>query len=247
MKIGVVPYINALPLCFHLPYPVSYGTPVELASLMERGELDVALIPSFAFLENPTYIPHYEAGIIQSQGPVKSVMLYYRQECKKPQNITSIKYSSQSVTSVNLFRVLYSLYWGLDLKKLVQNSSDPDAELLIGDEALFFSKKGFKNCDLGRLWDQWTGLPFVYALWVSRQALPQSVIDQFVAAKNKGLENIEAIIKKNQDLPGRILKSYLTKNIQYNFSPASLDGLEMFRNSCYQLRLLESKRDVQAA
>ena len=234
IKIGAVPYLNALPLCRYLPGPVRFETPAVLEKLMAEGALDVALLPVFAFLGNPGYIPHYEGGIIGSNGPVESVTLFFRSGITGPENIRSISLTSDSVTSVALLKVLFGLKWKVPFPSITHQS--PDAFLKIGDAALFFDEPGWNAVDLGKEWTDWTSLPFVYALWVSSHSL--EIEPMLAKAKKTGLEKMEEIIASCRDLPTERLRTYLTKSIQYEITPEAMLGLELFKKYCVQLGLL---------
>lgn len=250
LRIGVVPYLNALPLCRYLANPVQFGTPRELHRQMKEGKLDVALLPVFSFFQNPNFLPFYEAGAIQSDGPVMSVALFYREKLEKPDSgkptfIRSINYSEESMTSIALFKVIYSQFWRMNLKTLIETKTDADARLLIGDAALFFNEPGYKRIDLGEEWKKRMGLPFVYAIWVSREPLDKETIKMFIDAKKEGLRRIDEIvdeIDEIKDFPKKQVLSYLTKSIQYEINIKSLEGLKKFQDYCYQIGLLEKKR-----
>ena len=243
-RIGVVPYLNALPLCRYLPVKVRFETPRELHRLMVAGELDVALLPVFSFFQNPDFLPLYEAGAIGSDGPVESVALFYSEKLEKPTFIRSINYSEESMTSISLFKVIYSQFWRMDLNRLNEKKEEADARLLIGDKALFFNEPGFKCVDLGEEWKKQTSLPFVYAIWVSREALPAETIKMLVQAKKEGLSRIDEIVEETRDLPKGHLHTYLTKSIQYEINIKSLEGLKKFQDHCFNIGLLEGKRKL---
>lgn len=243
MKIGAVSYLNALPLCRYLPYSIRYEKPAVLESLMQSKELDVALLPAFSFLRS-SYHPIFEGGFIQSQGPVESVLLFYKESLSHPREIRSIRFTQASRTSVNLFKVLYSYCWEKDLKQLPEVQDDPDAVLEIGDQALFFDRRGYKVCDLGETWTSWTQLPFVYAFWVSQQKLPEEVIAKFRQAKEEGLRRMDDIVNEVKEWEPQALRHYLTKSLQYEMLPHSLDGLRLYQDYCFRLGLIPNKRSI---
>lgn len=235
MRIGVVPYLNALPLCRYLKRPVIFGTPIELTDRMERGELDIALLPSFAFFSLKNTTPIYEAGLIQSCGPVESVTLFLRRGIENMSGIKTIKYSNESVSSNILFKVLLKFLIRRDLSALREVTENPDGKLLIGDKALFEENRGGKKVDLGELWTDWTGLPFVYAMWVANRSVPKEIVNDLIAAKKEGLSRIDEIVASCRDLPPARLKNYLTQSIRYDMRSDSLRGLAAFQD--YALRL----------
>lgn len=244
MKIGVVPYVNALPLYRYLPYPVTYGTPVELTGQMEAGELDIALLPTFAYFQNSSFHPLFEGGVIQSKGPVESVALFYSKNRENPLWIRSINYSEESITSIALFKVIYSLFWKQNLNRLETSQDKPDGQLMIGDKALFYENPDMKKLDLGEEWTKQTGLPFVYAFWVSRENLPQEVVDTFVQSKKEGLIRLEEIVRSINDYPQDRIRDYLIKNIHYEMTLPALEGLKKFQDCCLELGLLKERRPL---
>ncbi len=244
LRIGVVPYLNALPLYRYLPLSVRFETPRELDRLMVAGELDIALLPVFSFFKNPNFIPLFEAGAIGSDGPVESVALFYPEKLEKPTSIRSINYSEESMTSVSLFKVIYSQFWKMNLKTLIETKENADARLVIGDKALFFNESGYNRVDLGEEWKKQTGLPFVYAIWVSREPLDKESINMLVQAKKEGLKRIDEIVEGIKDWPKEKVYAYLTKSIQYEINIKSLEGLKKFQDACFQIGLLEKKRQL---
>lgn len=244
MRIGVVPYLNALPLCRYLKRPVIFGTPVELARQMEKGDLDIALLPSFAFLASKTTIPLYDAGLIQSFGAVSSVSLFLKPGIENLSRITSINYSGESITSNILFKVINKFLLGRNTSDVREVKEDPDGKLVIGDKALFHENGGGKRVDLGELWTDWTSLPFIYALWVARRPVPKELVDELVEAKKEGLSRIDEIVSSIRDLPAPRLKTYLSQNIRYEMRSDSLRGLASFQNYALRMGLLSEARPL---
>ena len=74
IKVGAVSYLNTKPLVYRLdeiaPYvDISYDLPSRLADQLASGELDVALIPSVEYFQDPSYEIVSNAGI-GCPGPV---------------------------------------------------------------------------------------------------------------------------------------------------------------------------------
>lgn len=245
MRIGVVPYINALPLCRYLPLPVTFANPRELDSAMKKGELDIALLPIASYLTSD-YHALFHAGVIQSQGAVQSVCLFL-QKGKSIRDIIRIKFSKESVTSILLFKVLYHYKWGLDLEDLKAVESGEDACLEIGDRALFFDAFQYDMLDLGAEWQEWTNLPFVYASWVARNAVDEEIIQTLIRARKEGIKNITTIASQIHDLPEKKLIDYLTHSIGYTATPKSLEGIRKFQDYCVELGLINKKREIENA
>jgi chorismate dehydratase len=86
----------------------------------------------------------------------------------------------ETSTSIELLKVLLAHKYGvtarLERMHPIFQASDAahfDAVLVIGDEALIRAKAGLANFryvfDLGKEWNDWTGLPFVFAVWALRK------------------------------------------------------------------------------
>lgn len=241
-KLGMVPYINALPLWKYLTHPVHLAHPSELKRLILNRALDYALLPVLAYLNNPELEIIPEAGVISSNGPVQSVGIYYDPKLNSPRDIESLKLTPDSVTSVGLTKVILTQKWNRDWQELTINPSyQPQAYLEIGDKALFFEQKSeFKFCDLGEEWTQWTQLPFVYAVWVKRKGVSTEMESDLIRSKQQGLDKIEEIISEIHDYPRNVVHPYLTKSIQYEMTPQALKGLELFREKAFKGGLISS-------
>ncbi|HMJ48426.1 MAG TPA: MqnA/MqnD/SBP family protein, partial [Ferruginibacter sp.] len=68
--------------------------------------------------------------------------------------------------------------------------------------------------DLGLAWKEMTGLPFVFAAWVSNKELPATFIEGFNAANAYGLNNLDAVITQNTTAVFD-LKSYYTEFVKF--------------------------------
>lgn len=244
MRIGAVPYLNALPLTRFISHPITYGVPAVLEAQMKAGEIDVALLPIFSFL-NSNYHSLLRCGVIQSNGPVESVLLFHRKEIAHPGQIKTIQITPESRTSIALFKAIYSLHWGLKWEALQLTDDSPDAILEIGDKALAFDDPRYVSMDLGKLWQDWTGLPFVFAGWVSRGPEGEAFAPVLLEARRQGLARIDEIVQSTRDFPEARLRHYLTTSIQYEMVPASLDGIRKYQDCCFELGLIREKRSIR--
>ncbi|MFO1041345.1 MAG: menaquinone biosynthesis protein [Planctomycetaceae bacterium] len=180
LKIGAVNYLNSKPLIEGLEELVNpWGDlrldyPSRLADDLAAGRLDVALIPSIEYFRGQNYEVISDA-CVAAHGPVLSVKLYSRVPWG---DIRSLALDEGSRTSATLVRVLLAERHGVfpKLRPLPLDhrteETDADAILLIGDRAISPPAEKFRGTwDLGEEWFQWTGLPFVFAMWVSRQGV----------------------------------------------------------------------------
>jgi chorismate dehydratase len=247
LRIGAVNYLNSKPLIEGLPAFLSdhaelrLDYPSRLADELSAGRLDVALIPSIEYFRGV----HYEVisdACVAAHGPVLSVKLYSRVPWG---NVRSLALDEGSRTSATLARVLLAERHGvfprlqpLPLNQRTQDSN-ADAILLIGDRAISAPDEKFlKTWDLGEEWFQWTGLPFVFAMWVATTASSESASDRLSAvedalsqARDLGIEHLNDIARREAPLLGLSLPttiSYLSENLQYHLGSAERSGLKLF-------------------
>src|SRR5882757_7905227 len=76
-RVGSVRYLNAVPLTRGLEDEVIFATPSELAKMLQRDELDAALVSVTEVLFNNRY-DVLDSIAIASLGEVKSVLLAHR-------------------------------------------------------------------------------------------------------------------------------------------------------------------------
>jgi len=152
-RVGSVLYLNAVPLTRGLEEQVIFVTPSKLAELLQRDELDAALVSVTEVLFNDRY-DILDGIAVASLGEVKSVFLAHRRPIE---DVTEIFCDTASLTSVNLLRVLLAER-GLrpEFKPLpgYEPAAMPDYALLIGDPALDFLRAPPEHeiWDLGAAW-----------------------------------------------------------------------------------------------
>jgi chorismate dehydratase len=232
VKIGSVPFLNALPLHLALGEPVMLHPPVVLAKKLAQGEVDAALVPVVECLRNAGSGYVLVDGVaIASRGPVESVILALAEE-NAP--IRSVALDRTSVTSAALTRVLLEKYRGLRPEYRAEGQP-ADAQLWIGDRALEFrrSRPDAAMWDLGGVWQQATGLPFVYALWAVRSEAATTALAQALReAKEKGLRRRGEIAANAAEL------RYLTESIRYDLGKGEKEGLLRFARDLVELGIL---------
>ncbi len=152
-----------------------------------------------------------------------------------------LKLSPASASSVSLAKIFYTLWFGPDVTKsileykITDSSIKRPVELLIGDEALMRRHSFHRILDLGALWKEMTGLPFVFAVWQSRGAClngwRRKILEIGERAHSKMkvdpsyfLPDMEPLDDTNKKIP---LASYW-KIINYRIGPRELKGLLLF-------------------
>lgn len=255
IRVGAVNYLNTRPLIYDLEQiapqiELSLDLPSRLATQLEAGLLDVALIPSFAFFHHPEYQIISDA-CIGCRGPVFSVKLFSRVPAAQ---IRTLALDEGSRTSAALVQILLKEKYGvapqlesLPIGSTVQESQ-ADAVLLIGDRAMHAPHGPFAEVwDLGDQWCRWTELPFVFAMWVTRNDLPAEswkyVEAALSAARDQGVEHLEEIAEREAAAlaltPGECL-TYLRDNLHFYLGPREQQGLQLFYERSVSLGLAPS-------
>jgi len=240
VRIGAVAYLNTKPLIHDLAElapeaELVLDVPSHLANLLEQGRLDVALIPVIEYFRGGTYgiIP----GIaIASDGPVLSVTLFSRVPWTQ---IRRVALDAGSRTSAALTQILLRNRHGVTPEvvplpmDVAAEAADADAVLLIGDRAMHACLPGFAHAfDLGQEWHDWTGLPFVYAVWAVREGADLGAVETALhEAKRRGCASIGLIAHREAPrlgLDGGFCRRYLTNSIRFDLGPRELAGLRHF-------------------
>ncbi|MFQ5896182.1 MAG: menaquinone biosynthetic enzyme MqnA/MqnD family protein [Nitrospinota bacterium] len=237
LRLGTVPFLNAEPLTRELAslngsISLTLGTPAELARALEAGALDGALVSSYAYFTGRGYRLVPGVGIV-SRGRVESIRLYL----KKPlPEVRSVALDAGSLSAAHLARLLLEGRWGLrprcrPLEPGASGREVPeDAFLLIGDPALCERGEGLEAIDLGSEWGAWTGLPFVYALWVFREG-GEGVVEaarSLLEAKRLGVAQLPEIAREGALRLGvgeALCRDYLLNCIHYDVGEEEVKGL----------------------
>jgi chorismate dehydratase len=240
IKVGAVSYLNTKPLLYGITrHPIMNDMelvleyPAKLARMLMDDEIDVGLIPVGILpgLKNRIINGNYCIGCT---GPVASVCLFSEVPME---DIKTVYLDYQSRTSVLLAQILLKEYWKKDVQIVKASSEDYRSQLqgttagvVIGDRALQQRKESTYAYDLGEAWIAHTGLPFVFAAWISTKPLPEDFLKAFDEANASGLRHIEEVIAENP-YPHYDLHQYFTKNIDYVLDEQKRKGLERFLES----------------
>ena len=237
IKVGIVNYLNTKPLLYGLQrssiaeqIQLIEDHPARLADLLLNNEIDLGLIPVAILPELKEYhlVGDYCIG---TEGEVASVCLF----SEVPMNeIKKVYLDYQSRSSVALLKWLMKEYWGINPELIYAKDENyrkqikgTTAGLVIGDRAFEQRKISTFIYDLGMEWRSITGLPFVFAAWVSNKQLSPVFIDEFNKANAIGLQHIDEIVSANSfDLYD--LKKYYSLHISYKFDERKRRGMELF-------------------
>lgn len=245
LRVGAVKYLNALPLTSHAPVAIRLDHPSALCADLARGELDVALVSSFEYLRNPVY--HVVDNVaIGSRGPVYSVILAYWGELEQ---VKEVELDPASQTSGKLLRCLFAEAGFTPEVTAKSGRFDLEvpgpgrAKLLIGDQAIRFRAQPAPGCrilDLGELWQQTTGLPFVYALWLIRPEVENKteIADQLRRVRDQNMRKLRELAEAQTQVAPDFCFEYLSRYLRYGFGKSERRGFAMFRSLCEKHGLL---------
>jgi chorismate dehydratase len=221
------------------------GTPSELNDLLAAGELDVSVVSVIEYARNAKDYYLLPDLAISSDGPVRSVALFSRRPANQLDGGT-ILVSASSRTSVELLRLICQDVWKVRAKFVearaesqdldALNSLPHDAVLVIGDPALILQARNAYpyRYDLGEVWKNWTGLPFVFAVWAARRGGPgqrvREIHQALLQSKEWGLANLRVLAKQASDHTGIPVKGCLDylSGLDYALSYRHLEGLTSF-------------------
>lgn len=237
IRVGSVNYLNTKPLEYGLKKPpiierikLIEDYPARLADMLIQNKIDVGLVPVAAIPALPEYhiVGDYCIG---ADGEVASVCLFSEVPVEK---IEKIYLDYQSRTSVALLKWLIKKSWNhqpefMEAKdeQYINEIKGATAGLVIGNRALVQRKISPYIYDLGLAWKKVTGLPFVFAAWVSMKKLPGDFISLFNNANALGLEHLDEIVAAT---PFDIydLKEYYTNHISYVLDENKRKAMQKF-------------------
>lgn len=282
LRLGAVNYLNTKPLVHGLDedtpggpvcgaseqiaesqtgpaadFRLSFDFPSRLADDLAAARLDVALIPSIEFFQNPSYSVVSDA-CIACRGPVLSVKLFSRVPLD---SIRSVALDEGSRTSVALVRILLKERFDLEptLEPLPIGATladtAADAVLLIGDRAIHSPPGRYAAVwDLGDQWQRWSGLPFVFAMWVARAGVDAAQLadlsNRLTAARDLGVAHLEDIAEREAPLLGLTIPqcvSYLRDNLHFTLGPCERRGLVLFHRLAAELGLAPADSNLDFA
>ena len=259
-RIAASSYLNTAPLIWSFIHGSQRDSvelftdkaPARCAEMLASGEVDAALVPVIEYQRTPDILIAPDV-CVGSRSAVRSVVLVTKLNNLK--KVKRVALDDSSRTSVALVKIIFREFlrfepkWQAsrpDLKSMLQHS---DAALIIGDPAMRIPRDQFRVFDLATLWHEFTGLGFVFAMWMARKDCVEKIraID-FAGARDEGLANIQQIASSysNQiDLSEDEIRNYLTKNIVFTVDEVMQKGLTLYFKLATKHRLVQSERSLE--
>lgn len=239
VKISIVNYTNTLPFKWALKTSDLLGEidlqediPSICAQKLKYGQVDLALVPVALLSE----LDHYYIETdycIGTLGIVDSVKLYSQVPLEEIKTVT-LDYQSKS--SITLTKVLCKFFWKLNVTFVdakpgfEANLNGTNANVVIGDRTFELNNKFRYEYDLATEWKKFTGLPFVFAAWVSIGKIDPEFISKFNSVLKKGVDNCSKAVDASKELKISKEKAlhYLTERISYNLDAEKTKALNLF-------------------
>ncbi|MFF4698034.1 menaquinone biosynthesis protein [Streptomyces chattanoogensis] len=253
-RVGHIQFLNCLPLYWGLArtgalldLDLSKDTPEKLSEQLIRGELDIAPVTLVEFLRAADDLVAFPDLAVGCDGPVMSCVIVSQKPLEQLHG-GRVALGSTSRTSVRLAQLLLAEKIGVqpeyyscppDLGLMMQEA---DAAVLIGDAALRANlhdgpKLGLEVHDLGQMWKDWTGLPFVFAVWATRRdylerepAVVEKVHEAFLASRDLSLEEVTKVAEQAarwEMFDESVLERYFT-TLDFRFGADQLQGVTEF-------------------
>ncbi|GHG75950.1 chorismate dehydratase [Streptomyces griseocarneus] len=253
-RVGHIQFLNCLPLYWGLArtgalldLDLTKDTPEKLSERLVQGDLDIAPVTLVEFLRNADDLVALPDIAVGCDGPVMSCVIVSQLPLDRLDG-ARVALGSTSRTSVRLAQLLLAERYGVtpeyytcppDLGAMMQEA---DAAVLIGDAALRASlhdapRLGLEVHDLGQMWKDWTGLPFVFAVWAARRdylarepRIVAKVHEAFLASRDLSLEEVGKVAEQAarwEAFDASLLERYFT-TLDFRFGPAQLAGVEEF-------------------
>jgi chorismate dehydratase len=237
-RVVAVSYLNTKPLLYGLlrsdiqeELDLDLAIPSECARRLVAGEADIALVPVAVIPELPAahIISDYCIG---ADGAVATVCIYGEVPL---QEMKTIYLDHHSRTSVMLARLLMENYWKHEVTFLdadpgyIDQIKGTTGGLVIGDRTIGLDQRFAYTYDLGEAWKDYTGLPFVFAVWVAVKPLEQEFVRRFNAALEAGMAHLpELQLLLSSPHPDFDLVAYFTHHIDYHLDDMKRQALDRF-------------------
>ncbi len=263
VRIGFVKYLNTLPLVDGLEscrdLELVAAAPSRLAPMLRAGEVDLALA-SIVDAGGPEPLEAVPCGMIGCDGPTLTVRLYSRVPWA---SVTTLFADTDSHTSVVLARLILARLHG-NTRALVRDFDAreriapghahigewPETLLLIGDKVVADAPPAGlypHELDLGEAWHALTGLPFVYAAWMSRPGEPHTRPELAHAAllldrqRRRNALRLDRLIANHAHARGwsrQQATHYLRDLLRYQPTRPAMTGAQRFIDDAAALGLL---------
>lgn len=241
IRVSAVSYLNTKPFIYGLKKSnlfhnlnLTLDYPSLCAEKLLNNKADISLVP-ISVLNNQPGLRMISDYCIGADGYVESVCLFSNTPIN---NIKTIYLDYQSKTSNQLLVILLKEYWKIEpqiisvSEEITKALNREEGKLIIGDRAFKLRGEFHYTYDLAFHWKQMTGLPFVFACWMTNKDLDNGFLQSFNHALSKGLNNMSKVIKiiDKKEHACYNIKDYLMNKISYNLDNKKRSSIDLFLN-----------------
>lgn len=258
-RLAASTYLNSAPLIWSFLHGSKRGqvdfvdaVPARCAQLLSASDVEAALVPVIEYqqIAGGALVPDVCVG---SQKEVLSVVLVSKDT--ELGHIRSVALDESSRTSATLVKLIFREFldrepaWITRSPNLEEMLERNDAALIIGDPGMTFPRAGLKIWDMASLWRKYTGLGFVFAMWmISDAAVERARVVDFAAARDEGVSHVEEIVdsyKEKLPLSVSELRKYLTENIVYRLDESMERGLRLYFELAAKHQLIQTLKPMR--
>jgi chorismate dehydratase len=245
-RVAASSYLNSAPLIWSFLHGSKRGrldfveqVPSRCAALLREEKVDGALVPVIEYqrIDSGFLVPDVCVG---SQKEVLSVVLVSKDT--ELEHVRRVKV---------IFREFldHEPAWTVRTPNLEEMLERNDAALIIGDPGMTFPRTGLKIWDMASLWRAYTGLGFVFAMWmIADSAVEKARSVDFAGARDEGVAHVEEIVESYRSkipMPVSELRKYLTQNISFALDESMQQGLRLYFELAAKHGLIESVKPLR--
>lgn len=251
LNVGHITYANCAPFFHYLPEfgfdgKIVAGVPAELNRQLASGDIDVSPSSSFEYARNWRQYLLLPGQSISSFGPVKSVLLFSERPLEELDGV-EITLTGESATSIHLLQIILREFFNhrqfcfrIPRQPVEEVVASGRPALLIGDRALraaMASQSQGAIHDLGELWYRFTGLPFVFALWILRCEAAEkkrdevrNLIGQLSRSRQQAFASLDALAADRPERQwfGEAPLVDYWQTMSYDLTEEHIRGLKLF-------------------
>ena len=268
ISLGKISYINASPVYYGLDngllpdwLTMVPDVPSALNHKIITDQIEISPISAAFYAMNHETLLLLPDLSISCHGNVLSVLCASNYELDDLDQKT-VMFSQESASAASFLKMIFSLRQVYPDFKVgpVGNidliPSGVDAVMVIGDNALTQPwQEQYVHCfDLGGIWYEMTGLPFVFAVWVVREAFAKKypeqvgqVLDLLHTSKKQGYAHIDDVIlagTQKLKLSHSLIKRYYDLLI-CDLDPLKIKAMKIFFESLYEQNILDTPAKVR--
>lgn len=266
-RLGSIGYINSLPVDLGIlngavdagpDVTITRDVPAGLNARVLAGELDVTPVSALHYAQNAERLVLLPDLSVSSESGVQSVLLFSKKPIREIGNAV-IRMTDQGRTTPALLRILLETRYGFKpLYAAGPSTADlstvhDQAVLLIGDDALRAADSpeaaGWHVTDLSQEWQEWTGRPFVFAVWTARRDFWEKhpdrvlgVLQTLLASRKWAAEHEQELIREAQErsgfTPERLRRYY--KELRFDLDVTLVKGMMEYFDAAARLGILKA-------